>query len=55
MIRLLFGDYKMNLLDRGENFVRLMEECHRIVIVLTLNFIKDDWSVFSLQKVMSRL
>ena len=41
----------VNFLDRSENLIRSIKESHRIVILLTSDFIKDNWSLFSFQSV----
>ena len=41
----------MTVLARAENVQASIENSHRILILLTPEFIKDDWSLFALQEV----
>ncbi|XP_078494879.1 uncharacterized protein LOC144749712 [Ciona intestinalis] len=34
----------------AEKAIQSMSECHRVIIILTSEYIKDNWSVFSLQQ-----
>ena len=41
--------------DRIENIETSIERSHRVIIFLTVNFIKDEWAMLSLQKVSEHL
>jgi len=39
------------VLVRMENATNLMDKCHRVIIILTAQYVSDNWSVFQLQQV----
>jgi len=43
------------VLVRMENATNLMDKCHRVIIILTAQYVSDNWSVFQLQQVSQLL
>nr|CAB3260447.1 uncharacterized protein LOC100175496 [Phallusia mammillata] len=35
---------------KAENYINMMRRCHRVVIILTPEYVKDHWSVFQLHE-----
>ena len=49
-IRFLINFF-ISFLAKGETSLNLLHQCHRLVLILSSEFLKDHWNVFILQQV----